>query len=105
MTDRAKPHVERVLVYQNGYLGDTLVSVPSYYAIRGHFGNDAHITVIHNIPADIRATPIAVLHASGLVNDFMGYDQTHGESTWRDAIKLWQKILRHRPDVIVYLAP
>lgn len=94
-----------VLVYQIGSLGDTLVSVPAYRAIRRHFGPDARISVLHNAPPDGRASPHQVLDGSGLVDGAVTFQQYSGRSTWKTWLEVWTKLRRLRPDAVVYVAP
>ena len=94
-----------VLVYQIGSLGDTVVSVPSYRAVRRHFGPDADIRVLHNAPRDSRAVPHQVLEGSGLVNGSVTFEQFSGRSTWKTWIQLWSKLRALKADAIVYVAP
>lgn len=95
----------KVLVYQIGSLGDTLVSIPAYRAIRRHFGPDAHVTVLHNAPSDVRAVPQQVLNGAGLVDDSIGFAQKGGRSNWETLLKLWPRLVTRRFDAVVYVAP
>jgi len=94
-----------ILVYQIGSLGDTLVTIPAYRAIRRHFGADAILTVLHNRPMDIRATPVDVLQATGLVDRFIAYDQAGGVANVIHRIFLAFRIWLRRFDAVIYLAP
>jgi len=94
-----------VLVYQIGSLGDTIVSVPSYRAVRRHFGPDADIRVLHNAPRDSRAVPHQVLDGSGLINGSVTFEQFAGRSTWKTWIALWMTLRKLKADAIVYVAP
>ena len=94
-----------VLVYQIGSLGDTVVSVPSYRAVRRHFGPDADIRVLHNAPRDSRAVPHQVLDGSGLINGSVTFEQFAGRSTLKTWIALWSKLRTLKADAIVYVAP
>ncbi len=95
----------KVLVYQIGSLGDTLVSIPAYRAIRRHFGTDAQIHVLHNAPSDVRAVPQQVLAGSGLVDGSIGFTQKGGRSNWETLAKLWPRLVTRRFDAVVYVAP
>ncbi len=94
-----------VLVYQIGSLGDTLVSVPAYRAVRRHFGPDARILVLHNAPPDGRASPHEVLDGSGLVDGAVTFQQHGGRGTWKTWREVWTKLRRLRPDAVAYIAP
>ena len=93
------------MIYQIGSLGDTLVSIPAYRAIRRHFGPDAHIQVLHNAPPEGRASPHQVLDGSGLVDGAVTFQQHGGRGTWKTQAEVWRKLRRIRPDAVAYLAP
>jgi ADP-heptose:LPS heptosyltransferase len=92
-------------VYQIGSLGDTLVSIPSYRAIRRKFGKDAEIIVLHNEPSDRRASAYSVLAGSELVDGHIGFKQNEGRSTWKTLLSLWPRIATGAYSAAVYLAP
>lgn len=94
-----------VLVYQLGSLGDTIVTVPVYRAIRRHFGPSARIRVLHNVPQGMKATPMGVLEGTDLVDGAMAYTQYSGRLAPRTALSLAATILSARPDAIVCAAP
>ena len=94
-----------VLVYQIGSLGDTLVSIPAYRAVRRHFGPDARIYVLHNAPPEGRASPHQVLDGSGLVDGTVTFQQYGGRSTWKTWLELWTKLRRLNADAAAYIAP
>ncbi len=94
-----------VLVYQIGSLGDTLVSIPAYRAVRRHFGPRARIQVLHNAPPKGRASPHQVLDGSGLVDGAVTFQQYAGRSGWKTWLEVWGKLRRLRPDAVAYLAP
>ncbi|MDQ2798286.1 MAG: hypothetical protein M3Y13_01410, partial [Armatimonadota bacterium] len=83
MPTHKKNKPQSVLIYQIGSLGDTLVSIPSYRAVRRHFGPEAQILVMHNAPPSDRASPHQVLDGSGLVDGAMTFQQYNGRSTWK----------------------
>lgn len=100
-----KSKAKTLLVYQIGSLGDTIVSVPAYRAVRRHFGADAQIFVLHNAPPEGRASPHQVLDGSGLVNGAVTFQQYGGRSTWKTWLEVWTKLRRLRPDAVAYVAP
>ena len=93
------------LVYQIGSLGDTLVSIPAYRAIRRHFGPSAQLHVLHNAPSDVRAVPQQALAGSGLVDGFISFKQRDGRSDWRTLASLWLRLAARRFDAVAYVAP
>jgi heptosyltransferase-3 len=94
-----------VLVYQIGSLGDTIVALPAYRAVRRHFGPDAQIYVLHNAPPHGRASPHQVLDGSGLVDGAVTFQQYGGRSIWKTWLEVWIKLRRFRADAVVYIAP
>ncbi|MDR3568440.1 MAG: glycosyltransferase family 9 protein [Syntrophobacteraceae bacterium] len=63
----------RVLVFQIGSIGDTVVSIPALKAVRRHFGPQSRIVVLHDLNPRITVTPRDILAGSSLVDDFIGY--------------------------------
>ena len=104
-TDNKEGKPPVVLVYQIGSLGDTLVSIPAYRAVRRHFGPRARILVLHNAPPNARASPHQVLEGSGLVDGAVTFRQYAGRSTWKTWLEVWAKTRRLRPAAAAYLAP
>ena len=64
---------ERVLIYQIGSLGDTVISIPALRAIRRHFGSRVHITLMHQDQRNNTLSPADVIDGLGLVNEFISY--------------------------------
>lgn len=94
-----------VLVYQIGSLGDTIVSVPAYRAVRRRFGPDAQVYVLHNAPPNGRASPHQVLDGSRLVDGAVTFRQYGGRSTWKTWLEVWIKLRRLKADAVAYVAP
>ncbi len=105
MTTSNNNQPKSVLVYQIGSLGDTLVSIPAYRAVRRHFGPDAQIRVLHNAPSNARASPHQVLEGSSLINGAVTFQQHNGRSTWKTWIEVWSKLRHVKVDAIAYIAP
>lgn len=63
----------RVIVYQIGSLGDTVISIPALKAVRRHYGSRAHIVLMHEYRQNNIASPAEVLDGLGLVNEFITY--------------------------------
>jgi heptosyltransferase III len=92
-----------ILVYQIGSLGDTIVSIPCYRVVRRHFGDDADIKVLHNVPVGKRAVPSDVLTSTGLIDGSVGYVQRSNQ-LWT-LMELWLKLMTRRVDHLVYVLP
>jgi ADP-heptose:LPS heptosyltransferase len=95
----------RVLVYQIGQLGDTIVSVPALRAVRHHFGPDTLITLLHDATQRL-VTSEMVLHGSGLVDRFVAYtpEKRLGRKL-RTVATLWQRLRREHFDAVVSVLP
>ncbi len=96
----------KVLVYQIGSIGDTVVSVPALKAVRRHFGPDARITLLHEVRPEVAVTPSDILMGCPEVDEFLGYPVVSGR--WRflgTVARLIMQIRRGRYLAVVYLAP
>lgn len=102
---RKKETRKSVLVYQIGSLGDTIVAVPAYRAVRRHFGPEAQIYVLHNAPPKGRTSPHQVLDGSGLVDGAVTFRQYGGRSTWKTWLEVLIKLRRLKADAVAYIAP
>jgi ADP-heptose:LPS heptosyltransferase len=95
----------KVLVYQIGQLGDTIVSIPALRAVRHHFGQTALLYMLHDATHRL-VTAEMVLEGSGLVDEFIPYSP---EKTLRQtpftAAKLWCRLRREHFDAVVSLLP
>ena len=94
--------IERVLIYRLGSLGDTIVALPALRVVARAFpGADrAYLT---NIPVNAKApAAAAVLENTGLVQRYLRY--TVGTRSPRELLALWWRIVRYRPQALVYLA-
>ncbi len=94
--------VRRVLIYRLGSLGDTIVALPCFHAVRRKFPA-ANITVLTNVPIAAKAAPLAsVLEHTGLFDDVMEYPLQLREFSKINALR--KKIRAQRFDVLVDLA-
>ena len=95
--------VKRVLIYRLGSLGDTVVALPALHLVERTFPN-ARRSMLTNIPVHAKAPPAAaVLEGSRLVDGYIHYP-VHTRSI-REIARLWWRILRFRPQVVIYLMP
>lgn len=95
------------MVFRIGHLGDTLVSLPAFWAIRNTHPN-AKMTLLTNAdpanPGYISAT--AVLPKSGLFDEWLTYpQQLSGPGGIVARFKLAAKLWRRKFDAAVYLMP
>lgn len=88
-----------------GHLGDTVIALPSLWAIRKTFPN-AHITLLSNrYSVAGRISPDHVVPARGLIDDYLDYPSN---DSWGDAfgmLRLWLSLRTHCFDTLIYLAP
>ncbi|MGA2590647.1 MAG: glycosyltransferase family 9 protein [Bryobacteraceae bacterium] len=96
----------KILVYQIGSLGDTIIAIPSLRAVRSHFGRDAHIAVLHNVSQAGLVTTRDVLECTPLVNEFIPYqfEEPVSRRVWT-ACSLWRQLRARRFDAVVSLLP
>lgn len=96
----------RILVYQLGSLGDTIVTIPALRAVRRHFGAHAHIALLHEVRSNPVTTPGQVLDGLGLVNEFLPYN-IYGQPvrSYLHAAALVAQLRARRFAAVVYLAP
>ncbi|MGC9199299.1 MAG: glycosyltransferase family 9 protein [Acidobacteriaceae bacterium] len=92
----------RLLIYRLGSLGDMLVALPALHLVARAFPN-AERRMLTNFPVNAKA-PVAaeVLDGSGLVQGYLSY--TVATRSLRELLGLWWKIVRWRPQALVYLA-
>ena len=95
----------KVLIYQIGQLGDTIVSVPALRAVRQYFGKTALIFLMHDVIHRL-VTAEMVLEGSGLVDEFIPYspEKKFGRKL-RTVAKLWLRLRRERFDAVVSVLP
>ena len=90
-----------VLVYRLGSLGDTVVALPAFHAIRRAFIN-RKITLLTNNPVNAKAAPaVDVLGFGYFVNDTINYP-LHARSP-RVLFNLIRKIRANNVDTVVNL--
>jgi len=96
----------KILVYQIGSLGDTIIAIPALRAVRAHFGRDAHIAVLHNVSRAGLVTTREVLECTPLVDEFIPYQfEEPVARRVRTAYSLWGQLRARRFDAVVSLLP
>ncbi len=99
MSPSTKP--KRVLIYRLGSLGDTVVAIPALRLTARAFP-DAQRVMLTTFPPNSKApASSAVLEQMGLVHGYLRY--TYGTRNVRDLVALWWRIVRWRPDTLVYM--
>jgi len=93
--------LKRILVFRTGHLGDTLVAVPAFRALR-HTFHDAEIAYLSSAdqqnPQYVSARD--VLPATGLFDDWISYPNS---SDVMSLLRLAMKIRRKKFDAVFYL--
>jgi len=93
--------LKRILVFRTGHLGDTLVAVPAFHALRRTFPS-AEIVYLSN--ADQRNPQYVsardVLPADGLFDDWISYPNA---GDLKSLARLAMKIRRTKFDAVIYL--
>ncbi|HEV7645504.1 MAG TPA: glycosyltransferase family 9 protein [Pyrinomonadaceae bacterium] len=105
MSSALKFEPKRILVFRIGHLGDTLVALPAFWALRKRFP-DAHITLLSNVSAKNAGYPTAqgVLPAKGLFDEFISYPNEAGKAASAlGFLKLGAAIRMGRYDTLAYL--
>jgi ADP-heptose:LPS heptosyltransferase len=100
----AEAHVERVLVFLPGSLGDTLVALPALHLIARRFPK-AERRALTDIGKSEKAVPMAsLLEGTGLIQDYYWFPgPSVGTYRFRPLIALAGEIRRWKPQVLVYL--
>jgi len=96
----------RVLVYQLGSIGDTVVAIPALKAIRRHYGPATEICLLHETRPEIKTSPADLLAGSAEVDRFISYPfaATAGRKFLSATLLLW-RLRRENFQAVVYLAP
>lgn len=97
----------KILIFHTGSLGDTLVAVPAFRAVRNYF-TGARITMLcDQQPGSHYVQARDLLEGSGLVDDFITYPAgSRIQEKFRDVKRLWKTALhlyRQHFDALVYL--
>jgi ADP-heptose:LPS heptosyltransferase len=94
----------RILVFRIGSLGDTVIALPAFHAVRQNFPN-AFIALLNNAHEDKkRVMAQSVLPSEGLFDEWLTYPTGENVSV-KDQLKLLFEIRKKRFDTLVYLAP
>jgi heptosyltransferase-3 len=93
--------VKRVLIYRLGSLGDTVVTLPALHLIERTFPGSRRVLLTNMRTHANAPAAYSVLEGSGLVHDFMDYPFSTRNAA--ELAKIWWKIARFRPQVVIYL--
>lgn len=104
--DRRKAaQARRILVFRVGELGDTVVALPAFWALRRHFP-EAHLCLLsNNLQGAGRAMAHSVLPEEGLFDSYLHYPSSIRGTDWRGTVLLHRQIRKGRFDLVVHLTP
>jgi heptosyltransferase III len=97
--------LKRILVFRIGHLGDTLVSLPAFWAIRKSFP-DSHLTLLSNVDANNPEYVLArsVLPENVLFDDWLNYPFSSKKiQSLQGLTKLLLKLRLNKYDAVVYM--
>jgi ADP-heptose:LPS heptosyltransferase len=96
----------RILVYRIGSLGDTIVALPAFCAVRENFPN-AFVALLNNAHEDSkRVMAQSVLPSEGLFDAWLTYPTGFsGTASLKERLKLLFELRSYKFDTLVYLAP
>ena len=95
----------KILIFRIGSIGDTIVSLPCFNAIRNKYIN-SEIACLTNFPTGSSAKEVSantVLGGSGLVDKFFNYPPNI--KNLLVLFKLYIQIFKYRPHTLFYLMP
>lgn len=90
-----------ILVYQIGSLGDTIVSIPCYRALRRHF-KGREIRLLQAKLAEGRVMPSDMLVRENLIDGVFSYPQGRG---LKEKFDVWKTVVKARPSTVAYIGP
>lgn len=90
-----------VLVYQIGALGDTLVSIPCYRALRRHFSGRRILLIEAQLEAG-RVMPSDMLVKEKLIDGTAPYPHAAGI---KSKLAVWRAVVRSKPFAVAYIGP
>ncbi len=96
---------KRILVFRIGHLGDTLVSLPAFWAVKNAYPN-AHLTLLSNVDANNPkyVSARSVLPETGLFDDWLTYRFSPNKlQSVRYFTQLLLKLKVNKYDAVVYL--
>lgn len=96
----------RILVFRIGHLGDTIVALPAFRAIRERYP-DAHIAFLCNAPEgeERRVPATSVLPEKEIFDELIGYRTPEGFGKVYGAFRLIKRLRRSKFDTVFYLMP
>lgn len=97
----------KVLIFHTGSLGDTLVALPAFWAIREHFNNAQIILMCDQQDKNEIVKANEILDNSGLIDDAILYPACQDINQYYTKsisyLNLWKIIRRMKFDILIYL--
>ena len=98
-------NLDRILVFRAGHLGDNLVALPAFWALRDAFPN-AHLTYLSNADDENNphyVTARGIFPETGLFDGWISYPNFDGVGGMFRLLKLALKLRRLRFDAVIYM--
>ncbi|MCX5706515.1 MAG: glycosyltransferase family 9 protein [Candidatus Omnitrophica bacterium] len=96
---------KRILVYRYGQLGDTIVALPAFWAVRKYFPM-AHITLLRDEQMGKQyVVPEMILPEEGLFDRYLHYPANIGFTKFNMFLFLLIMLRKYKFDTLIYLAP
>lgn len=98
-------NTKRILVFRIGQLGDTIVALPAFWAVRKNFPT-AHLTLLRDKHLGKEyISPEMVLPREGLFDEYLCFKASIKGTRLRDIFPLFLQLRKSKFDKLVYLAP
>jgi heptosyltransferase III len=98
-------NLDRILVFRAGHLGDNLVALPAFWALREAFPR-AEITYLSNADDENNphyVTARGIFPETGLFDDWISYPNLDGVAGIARALRLVMTLRRKKFDAVVYM--
>jgi heptosyltransferase-3 len=95
----------RILIYQIGSIGDTIISLPAINATIRHFGKESHFVLLHESNPNLLTSPRNIL-SNLWIDEFITYENS--QSFFKKAyslFNLWRRVKLGSFDYVVYILP
>lgn len=93
----------RILVFQLGALGDTIVSVPGFRALRRHASPGGALRVLQQKLPGHRPLPSAMLEPTGLIEGATTYEPVTRKNLLQNFLLIRRTLREHRIDAVATL--
>lgn len=95
---------KKILVFVQGTIGDTIISIPALKELRRQYGPASQISLLHETHVHLPFNPRTVLEGIGLVDNFLSYAFHFNRiERFLSGVKLLWDLWYKRFDVVYYL--